>query len=67
MDFSFDIFNTFDTIESVEGTRLQSREVINDHGASILNKIISLPENEFKSRYRMSQSTFFLLVHKVNF
>lgn len=65
--------NVLQTIEAAEISELVEdepsvlRDTISDHGASILEKILSQSDSEFKSRYRMNKETFFRLVEKVTF
>jgi len=67
MDFDFDWIDYFDTIDEAHEAQHSSRQSVSNHGRDILDKIMQLDDVEFKMRFRMTKSTFRLLVETVIF
>ena len=53
-------------LEEEEAEEKRKYELKNsDHGVGLLNAILSLPNPEFKNRFRMNKETFLCLAQKV--
>ena len=48
----------FDDVEYLEDETIEYVWKHDDHGENFLNEMLSLPRDEFRSRFRMDQRTF---------